>query len=318
MAMARTAAPRGSNTRKRAMGLARLFLGGCLYLGAGAASLWSANTPPVAKMLEYAPRQDVAISTPTAADQASCKVELEKEKSGKGSGWVLKDPAGKTLRRFYSHNNSSIDTYSYFKDGLEVHRQIDTTGTGRPDQYRWLNAAGSKWGIDIDKDGTIDTWKVISPEEVSQEVLHALATRNLARLQALLITDEDLKALGLPADEAANIREKRKTIKEKFEAAITRLPKLDDKAVWRHLETGAPRTVPADFDGPIVDVVKHQRATLLYESAGTNEWVQIGPLYLVGQAWRIIDCPGQVLPSRRQPETAPSRSIWPRIRSSRR
>jgi hypothetical protein len=285
MATARTL--RGTQMRKRASGLARLFLGGCLILGTGA--VWSAP-PPVSKMLEYAPRQEVVITTPAAADQANCKVDLDKEKSG-GSGWVLKDGTGKLLRKFYSHNNRDIDTWSYYADGVEVHRQIDTTGSGRPDQFRWLNSGGSKWGVDIDKNGTIDTWKVISPEEVSQETLRALATRDLARLSALLMTDEDIKALGLPADQAEAIREKRKGLKEKFEATIAKLPKLTEKAAWRHLETAAPQAIPADLAGTSVDIVKHSRATVLFESGGANDWVQIGPLYQVGTAWRIVDAP---------------------------
>jgi hypothetical protein len=278
---------RGSQRRKRASLLARLFVGGCLFVGAGSA-LWGA-TPPVSKMLEYTPRQDVVVTTPAPAELAGCTVELAK--GTRGSGWVLKDAAGKTLRRFYSHNGRDVDTWSYFADGVEVHRQVDTTGSGRPDQYRWLNTGGSKWGVDIDKDGTIDTWKVISPEEVSQEALRALATRNLARLSALLMTDEDIKALGLPAEQAAAVREKRKGIKEKFEATIAKLPKLTEKAVWRHLETSAPQAVPADLAGTSVDIAKHRRATVLFESGGSNEWIQIGPLYQVGTAWRIIDAP---------------------------
>ena len=240
-------------------------------------------------MLEYKPRQEVSCTTPTAAEIDSCKVELVK--GGQGSGWVLKDSAGKPLRQFYSRNGRDVDTWSYFKDGVEVHRQIDTTGSGKPDQYRWLNSGGSKWGVDYDKDGVIDTWKVISPEEVSQEILRALATRNLGRLQALLMTDEDIKSLGLPADTAAAIREKRKGIKAKFEEAISKLPKLNDKSTWGHLETGTPQSTPAEAAGTNVDLVKHTRATILVESGGSNEWIQIGPLVQVGPAWRIIDAP---------------------------
>ena len=167
MATARTAAHRGSQTWTRTRGVARFFLGGCLFLGAGAVSAWSA--PPVSKMLEYNPRQEVVMTTPAPAEYESCKVELDT--GSRGSGWILKDANGKTLRRFYSSNGRDVDTWSYFKDGVEVHRQIDTTGSGRPDQFRWMNGGGSKWGIDIDKNGTIDAWKVISPEEVSQEAL---------------------------------------------------------------------------------------------------------------------------------------------------
>src|SRR5262249_12885677 len=153
------------------------------------------------------PRQEVVCTTPTAAEQSACKVELDKR--ARGSGWVLKGPDGKVLRRFYASNNRNVDLWSYHRDGVEVYRETDTTGTGRPDQYRCLNAGGSKWGVDSDKDGKIDYWRVISQEEVSQEVLRALATRNFARLQALLITDEDIKTLGLNEETAAALRERR-------------------------------------------------------------------------------------------------------------
>jgi hypothetical protein len=240
-------------------------------------------------MLEYTPRQEVSFTTPTPAEYESCKVELDK--GNKGSAWLLKDPTGKLLRRFSSNNGRDIDTWSWYKDGIEVHRQIDTTGSGKPDQYRWINSGGSKWGVDVDKNGTIDVWKVISPEEVSQEVLRALATRNLARLQALLLTDEDIKTLGLPADMAGAVREKRKGIKAKFDETIAKLPKLSEKVMWRHLETAAPQTIPAELAGTSMDIIKHSRATVLFESGGANEWVQIGPLFQVGKAWRIIDAP---------------------------
>ena len=60
------------------------------------------------------------------------------------------------------------------------------------------------------KDGRIDSWKVISPEEVSQEILAALINHDFARLQPLLLTEAELKALDLPADQASRIREQLK------------------------------------------------------------------------------------------------------------
>ena len=106
-----------------------------------------------------------------------------------------------------------------------------------------------------------------------------------------MMTDEDIKSMGLTADQATAIRAKRATAKAKFEATIARLPKLNDKAVWRHLETGAPHTIPAETAGTAIDIVKHSRATVLFESSGGNDWIQVGPIYQVGRAWRIIDAP---------------------------
>ena len=267
--------------------LARFLLGGCLFLGTSWASAWGA--PAVSKMLEYKPRHDVAYSTPAPAQQADCKVELVKGRAG--SGWALKDAQGKMVRQFYSSDGRNVDSYSYYRDGVEVYREIVTAGSRAPDQFRWLNAGGSKWGVDEDRNGTIDSWKAISPEEVSQEVLKALATRDLARFQALLITDADITALGLPADKADAIRAKRAKVKAKFEATLAKLTKLTEKAEWTHLETGVPECLPADLTGAKADIYRHTRATVLFQVGEANEWFQVGTMYLVGSAWKVIDAP---------------------------
>jgi hypothetical protein len=268
-------------------GLTRVLLGGGLMFGSLA--LAQAQPPSVTKVLTYTPRQEVAITTPSGAEIANCKVDLVKGRVG--SGWLLKDGAGKSVRKIYASNGTTPDTYSYYKDGVEVYREIVAPGAMTPTQFRWLNAGGSKWGIDIDRNGTIDTWKVISAEEVSQEALRALATKDLARLQALLMTDEDITALGLTPEMADAIRARRKNLKENFEATIAKLPKLTEKARWQHLATEAPQAIPAEEAGAKTDLIRHRQGTVLFESGGSNEWFQIGPIYLVGATWRLIDAP---------------------------
>jgi thiol-disulfide isomerase/thioredoxin len=285
MATARTAAGWG-----RVVGAACLTVASCL-LGVGAQAL--AAPPTVAQMLNVKPRQDgVSHTTPAAADQKDCKVEPVLGKGGAKIGWVLKDGAGNVLRRFVDTNGDNrIDEWSYYKDGVEVYREVDTTHSGKPDQYRWLNAGGTKWGVDSDKDGLIDAWKVISPEEVSQEVLRALATRDVRRLQALLITDAEMQALGLPAKEVAGIKELRKGVPARFKETTGKLTKLTEKAEWRSLELGVPHVLPAERYGTRGDVVKHARGSILFEVDGGSDWVQTGPLIQVGAAWRLVDAP---------------------------
>ena len=71
------------------------------------------------------------------------------------------------LRRFVDTNDDNVvDQWSYYKDGLEVYRDIDSTFNGKADQYRWFNTGGSRWAIDANEDGVIDSWKSISAEEV--------------------------------------------------------------------------------------------------------------------------------------------------------
>src|SRR5207248_8612654 len=133
----RTARPEGRPPRQR--GLAHV-LTGLLLLGAAAGT--APGAPAVSDMLRFRPLQEgVACTTPSAAEQKDCKVELDKGKTG--SGWVLKDGAGNLLRRFYDSNGDGhVDVWSYYKDGVEVYREVDTTGGRKPDQFRWLNAGG--------------------------------------------------------------------------------------------------------------------------------------------------------------------------------
>src|SRR5947207_2581539 len=117
-------------TRTRAKAL---LLAGLLLAAATPAPAAPAPTPQ--QMLSYKPRQDVAVTTPTAEALAACKVELVKGRA-KGSGWVLKDGAGQTLRVIFdSADRGTPDVFSYFKDGVEVYRETDTTYAGKPDQY---------------------------------------------------------------------------------------------------------------------------------------------------------------------------------------
>jgi hypothetical protein len=278
----------GTAATKRAAQL--LLVAGCLALGGAPAR----GAPSVEQILKFAPRQQgVGYSTPTADEQAKCKVELVKG-SGKGSGWLLRDGNGQPLRLFFdTDGDNKLDVWSYYKDGVEVYREIDTTRTGKggPDQYRWLNSAGMKWGLDETRDGHIKSWKAISAEEVSQEILQALVNKDFPRFEALLISEAEIKALELSADQANKLRELRKGAAAKFQDTATKLSTLGPKANWIHLETQAPQCLPADQIGARYDLVRHASGTILYELNGKNDWVQTGELIQVGAAWRVTDAP---------------------------
>src|SRR5258708_6703752 len=154
------------------------LVAGCLLLVSGTRR--SAAAPTVSQMLAIHPKQDgVVCTTPTPQEETLCKVEQIKSPS-KGGGWLLLDPQSRPLRRFYNSryvddkDGTKMDLWSYYLNGVEVYREWDTDHDGRPDQYRWLNAGGMKWGIDDNQDGKIDSWKMISPEEVSQEIIQAI------------------------------------------------------------------------------------------------------------------------------------------------
>ena len=260
---------------------------GCLLLWAGAAL---AATP--AQILQYRPRQEgVVLSTPSEPELASCRVSWTANPRG-GGVWLLLDPQGRPLRRLVdSKGDNKPHVWSYYKDGVEVYREIDSNLDGEPDQYRWLNGGGMKWGVDINHDHKIDSWKMISAEEVSQEIVQAVITRDFARIQALFLTEAEMTGLGLPAGEAARIRDLQKQAYNKFQDILAKATNLNDKTRWVHLETAAPQCLPADVLGTKQDLIKYTRGTILCDTNGKNDWLQCGEMIKVGLTWRLIDAP---------------------------
>ncbi len=262
----------------------------CLLLIATVGSL-RAEGPTVEDLLKFRPKQEgVEISNPTEAQIPNCKVEVLKGE--KGSGYLLRDPDGKPLRRYFDTDGDRyIDVWSFYLDGQEVYREVDTNGNRKADQYRWLGVAGSKIGISTKEDGRIDRWEQISPEEVSQEVLQAVVTRDLARLQALLINDADLKDLQLPAAEMTRIKERLAQAPEKFNQTAAALVTVGNKAQWMHVELAAPQCLTAESIGAGRDVYRYRSGTVLYQANGKADFIQTGEMVLVGKAWKLIDGP---------------------------
>jgi hypothetical protein len=254
-----------------------------------------AAIPTPSQILRYTPRQaGVDCTTPAADKVDACKVDWKRGQPKGGWTLTLTDTEGNLVRRFVDSNGDNRpDVWAYFKDGVEVYTEIDTTFTGKPDQYRWLNAGGSKWGIDENKDGRIDSWKVISPEEASQEILQALISKDFSRLQPLMLTEAELKTLDLPAEQANRIREQLKSAQEKFQDTANKLTKLSPKATWIHLETVAPQCVAPEGTAGRAEIIKHTRGTMLYDNGGSSDWIQTGEMYLLGNAWRLVSAPVQ-------------------------
>jgi len=124
-----------------------------------------ADAPTVKQALASQPQNsDVEIDVPDPKTYDQCKVTLVRE--GKATGWIVAGPAGQPLRRFMDTNGDNVvDLWCYYKNGLEVYRDIDTNFNNKKDQFRWLNFGGTRWGVDTNEDGKIDAWKQISAEK---------------------------------------------------------------------------------------------------------------------------------------------------------
>jgi len=269
-----------------------------LTLLAGLANAGLAADPTPAQLLGYKPAQKVEVNVPTPDEAGRCVVDLEKGKTqanGKTpTAWVVKDGSGRILRKFHdTTGEGGVNIIAYYRDGEEVYREL--VSGGKISQFRWVGAEGSKWGVDTDGDGKIDTWAVISPEEVSQEALAAILAKDQKRFEALLITPAELQAMGLAGPEAQRIQAKLAAAAAGFQKTCKDLAALKPATQWIHLETKLPHTTPADALDAKADLVRYRNAAVLYQDGNgqgaKHDWIQLGDMIQVGKAWRLIQAP---------------------------
>jgi hypothetical protein len=255
----------------------------------------------VEQILGYKPKQPgVEVTVPLTGDVTGCTLELEKGQMLAGgkqaTAWVVKDAKGVILRKFHdTTGGGGVNMFAYYRDGEEVYRDIANEKTKLVDQFRWLGSAGSKWGIDLNGDEKIDSWLVISPEELSQELLAAIVTKDVRRLQALMLTNAELAAIGLPPADAARVQAKLAGAAAQFQKTCKELAGLTEKTIWIQLQTRPPQTIAAESLGAKADLVHYKHATILTQDGeGMNakhNWIQTGEMIQVGKAWRIVQGP---------------------------
>jgi thiol-disulfide isomerase/thioredoxin len=271
-----------------------------LWAGSGAlvfspsAAAWAAKPSPQAA-LELAPVQkDVLYERPAKEQIEKCTVE---SLSGdQGTGWVVRDASGQLLRRFADTNkDNKLDLWSYYKDGIEVYRDIDSNYNGKADEYRWLGTAGVRWGLDENEDGKIDAWKVISPEEVTSEVVAALREKDERRFARLLLTDEELDQLGLGETHSTDLKKKLTGARAGFGELAKKQKLVTDKTIWTNFGATQPGVLPAGSDGQTQDLVVYENVAAVVETADKHSQIAVGTLVQVGAKWRLIDLPANLL-----------------------
>lgn len=261
-------------------------------------SLAQAAKPTAAEALSIAPTQDgINYERPDKAEIARCTVETES--AGGISGLVVRGPGGQLLRRFLDTNGDNrVDQWCYFKDGIEVYRDIDTDfekDKAKVNECRWLGTAGTRWGIDENQDGTIDRWKEISPEEVTSELVAAIRDKDAARFRRLLLTAEEINGLGLSEKQAEELRRKIAAAAGSFAKEAGNQKLITAQTEWIHFGGSRPGVIPAGTDGSTKDITVYDNVTAVVETpaAGDKKHAQIvvGSLVRVGDGWRMIDLP---------------------------
>ena len=187
---------------------------------AASSAVAAGKAPTVDQALSLKPIQKgVEYDTPTGSEAKACTIKAERE--GKSTSWVVRDSAGRVLRRFADANaDNVVDTWCYYAGGLEVYRDIDSDYDSRADQYRWFHTGGSRWGLDSNEDTKIDSWKRISPQEVAEEAFYAVQTKDPARFERLLLSSSEAKSLGLGETLASKFAEQRRAASSDFKKLL--------------------------------------------------------------------------------------------------
>ncbi len=268
-----------------------LLLAGCLGLSIPLQQAWSApSAPSVANALKLKPVQgEVPFDSPSDAELKDCTIRAEKQRGV--TAWVIRGPNGDILRSFPDSNGDNVvDTWSYFRDGLEIYRDIDTDFNGKVDQSRWFHGTGSRWGVDRDEDGTLDAWRSISAEEVAEEAVAAVRTRNAARFQRLLLAGSDLKKLGLSKGQAKQLAARIKAASGQFKS-LTSDKRLEKDSEFTDFGGLKPGVVPAGTQGSKKDLLVYENAWAMVRNGQDHVQLQLGTMIRVGDAWKLIDDP---------------------------
>ncbi|MCA9079181.1 MAG: redoxin domain-containing protein [Planctomycetaceae bacterium] len=266
-----------------------LSLFGCLVLTSA-----TANAQVDAKaVLGIRPAQaDVEIDTPTEAEVPQCK--LDAEKTDDGSAWVLFSPQGQVLRKFLDTNaDNKVDQFRYFQHGLEVYRDYDTNGDDKVDESRWMNTAGSRWGVDQNADGKIDAWKRISAEEASREAVKALVAGDAKILSAVLLNPQDAQQLGLTSATAQQLLERVSDPAQKLAAARSAGKFITPQTRWMRFDSSMlmPNLIPRESGKAKTDLVVYENVMAIVDTNGSNGFIQLGEMIQVGSNWKLTQIP---------------------------
>ena len=265
-------------------------------LGQANAQADKENRAKLEQAMAITPRQKVDYEKPGVAVLGQCKF-FEKTKT-KPTGFIVYHETGRVLRQFFDNNgDGKLDQWSYFKDGIEVYRDVDSNFDKTVDQYRWLGEAGTRWGVDTDQDGTIDHWKVISPEEVAYECFEAIRNLDQERFNRLLLTQQEFASLQLGQSVAKDVSERWRKAKSGFLGMARSQKFINSKAKWVYAGNGQAAMTAAGSNGNKKDLVIYDHGSGFFESNGVRQ-LGVGSIIKVGDVWRLIELPEVVDPKK--------------------
>ena len=234
--------------------------------------------------------RDVEFETPKRDDFANCKVEVERGKDV--AGFVVYGPAGQVLRRFTdTDGDNKPDLFRYYRMGLEVYRDIDSNKNEKPDQHRWLNWGGMRWGIDQNEDGRIESWQMLSAQEAAQVAVEAMIKGDVLALGSVLINADDVRRINATSEISRQLLLSVKDPSTQLRQVMSKSKSLTSASKWVRFDPPVPGLIPKDDGKAGIDLTVYENAMAIVETAGTHQLVSIGEMVKVGDVWKLTQMP---------------------------
>ncbi|MEO2030519.1 MAG: redoxin domain-containing protein [Planctomycetaceae bacterium] len=254
-------------------------------------SAFAQKPSPEQILKPYRPRQaNVEYDTPGPAEFAQCKVEIEREAAN--AGFVVYGPAGQVLRRFTDTNgDQNPDVFRYYRHGLEVYQDIDSNFNQKPDQYRWMNWGGTRWGLDSDEDGRIDEWKMISAPEVAQVAVEALVRNDVHMLGTVLINAGNIRQLKVNDSLADELLKSVASPAEQLKKMLADSRIVNRNTKWMRFDPPIPGLIPADGSRFKADLMVYENAMAIVQNGSSHDLISIGEMVRIGDVWKLTQLP---------------------------
>lgn len=233
---------------------------------------------------------DVEFDMPKPNELADCRAEIER---GDGyAGYVVYGPAGQVLRRFLdTDGDSNADMFRYYQMGLEVYRDVDTNKNGKPDQHRWMNWGGTRWGVDSDEDGRIDDWKILSAQECARIAVDAVIRNDARALATVMLDSDDIRQLRVIPSVGEKLQESVSDVPARLRSVLSKTKTINSQTKFVRFDPPLPGLIPADEGVSANDLTVYENAMAIVQNGERHDLVMIGEMVRVGEVWKLTQVP---------------------------
>jgi thiol-disulfide isomerase/thioredoxin len=246
----------------------------------------------IAEVMKLRPKQpDVDYDIPAANEIKNCRIERAAKTYGV-PGWIVYDNTGRVIRVLLDKDKDrDLDQWSYYKNGIEVYREVDEDLDGNRDQYRWMGSAGRRWGVGNNQNNNIESWKSISAEEVAEEAFYAFKNNDRSRFLRLLLKQDELKQLDLGDKMNRAVTSSVNDAAKSFSSIVAAQKEISKDTKFVDFGGSRPALVPAGREGINLDLVVYDHAQSLFGTGNTYGQISLGTIVEVGDTWRILEAP---------------------------